>query len=928
MPAELYRDLQKLLSARSMKGFLPMTITVDDMRCEYERNPTLVAFQSPRLTWTFAAVASAAGQRGQCQTAYRIRAASSRQLLATGTADIWDSGRVESSQSVNVPYTGPQLASGQQVYWSVRVWDRDGNESSDSPVGSWRMALLNPEDWHAAWITTTLPRYMDLCPASYVRKRFAARGAVRRATLYATARGLYEPHLNGVRVGDHLLTPGWTDYNIRIMYQSYDVTDLVNPGENVLGAILGDGWFCGYVGFDRKTGSYGSRPQFLCQLDIEYADGTRESVVSSDAWKSSYGPIEYSDFLIGEAYDARLELGVWCLPGFDDSKWVPVHVEESTGDMKPALVPHIGPPVRVTQELPSLSVTQPVHGTYLFDVGQNMTGWVRLKVSGPAGSIVRIRHGEMLNPDGTLYTTNLRFARATDTYILKGDGVEIYEPRFTFHGFRYVELTGFPVSPGTSAPAKDCITGIAIESDAECSGDFHCSSELVNQLYQNIVWGQRGNFLSVPTDCPQRDERLGWMGDAQIFVRTACYNRDVATFFEKWVVDVADAQLPEGSFTDIVPTMANHVIKVVPGAPAWADAGVIVPWTVAQVYDDMRLFESHYESMTRWIDFLTASNPDFIWSNIQGNNFGDWLSIEADTDKTLLATAYFAYDASLMARIATHLGKSDDATRYTELFNKIKAAFQQKFVGTGGILTGDTQTAYVLALRFNLLAPEMIAVAAKHLVENIRGKGNHLSTGFVGVGYLCPVLSDAGYNDVAYTLLLNETFPSWGYSIRNGATTIWERWDGWTEMNGFQTPDMNSFNHYSLGSVGEWLFGYVAGIDMAADARGFDKIVLRPRPDARLTRARASYRSVHGTISSDWSYDGRKFEWTINVPVNTTARVCVPSNTSDEVTEGSEPAPQAEGVKSLQVEPGCAIYEVGAGTYRFESLFSGITNPD
>ena len=542
--------------------------------------------------------------------------------------------------------------------------------------------------------------------------------------------------------------------------------------------------------------------------------------------------------------------------------------------------------MRVTEELKPVAVTQPMPGSYLFDLGQNMVGWARLKVQGPAGTVVRLRFGEMLSPNGTLYVDNLRGAKATDTYILSGNGAETYEPSFTFHGFRYVEVTGYP-----GEPSLDVITGCVLHSDIPRTGAFECSDPLVNQLVQNIDWGQRGNFLSIPTDCPQRDERLGWLGDAQVFVRTAAGNREVAAFFEKWMDDVADAQSPEGGFSDVAPRLVDFA----DGAPAWGDAGVIVPWTIYQMYGDTRLLQTHYSAMVRWINYLDGANPEHLWLNRRSNDFGDWLSIDDDTDKGVLATAYFAYDAWLMAEIAAKLGHAEDAARFSALFENIKAAFKAAYVSPTAEIKSGTQTAYVLALRFGLLPEPLRPLAAQHLVRAIEAKDWHLSTGFIGVGYLCPVLTEAGYADVAYTLLLNTTFPSWGYSITQGATTIWERWDGWTEDKGFQDVGMNSFNHYSLGSVGEWLQRYVAGIDLDPDTPGFARIRIQPRPDRRLSFVRASFESIRGRIQSHWTLENDQFTLRVTIPANTTATVILPN---------------------------AETHEIGSGDYEFTSAFS------
>ena len=874
------------------------------LRCEYRTDPLGIDTPAPRLFWTL----DDPGRRGAKQTAY--------QILADDGA-LWDTGKVPSARTTHVPYEGPALMTGQRVSWRVRVWDEGDQESDWSEVALWQMGLLAPTDWTAQWIGFFAGRpQTDLTQPPYLRREFAASKPVARATLSATAQGVYTLSLNGKRVGDAYFAPGWTDYSKRIAYQTYDVTDLVQDGANALGAMLGDGWYTGYVGFNgpgqRQREHYGPRTQFLAQLDVEYADGTRETVGTDGEWRGSVGPILFSDMLMGETYDARLQMPGWDTVGFDAASWTAVQVGDAGSAVSAPLVVQDDPPVRLTEELPAKSVTQPTPGSYVFDLGQNMVGWARLKVSGPAGTLVRLRFGEALNPDGTLYVANLRGAKATDTYVLSGQGVETWEPNFTFHGFRYVELTGYP-----GEPAADAVTGCVLHSDTPKAGTFECASPLVNQLVSNIDWGQRGNFLSIPTDCPQRDERLGWMGDAQIFVRTASCNRDVASFFTKWVQDVVDAQSPEGGYPDVAP----RLVDLADGAPAWGDAGVIVPWTISQVYGDVRLLETHYDSMAAWIEYLDSANPDHLWKNRRVNDFGDWLSIDADTDKEVLATAYFGYDTSLMSRIARLLGKTEDAAHYDALFAQIKAAFNAAYVTDDGRVKGDTQTAYVLALRFDLLPDDKRALAAKHLVADIAAKGGHLSTGFVGVGYLCPVLTDAGYADVAYRLLLNDTFPSWGYSIKHGATTIWERWNGWTADGGFGDVGMNSFNHYSLGSVGEWLQRYVAGIDLDPDAPGFERVLLHPRPSRRLPSVRASYDSLHGLIKSAWELDGETFRWRVTVPPNVSARITVPTSDPSSVLEGGLPAAQSSGLRPAGAEDGAAMFEAGAGDYEFSAAW-------
>ena len=790
------------------------------LKCEYRVDPLGIDERAPRLSWALDSEG-----RGQIQSAYRILVAGSEEDLEAEENLLWDSGRVESGRTVGVEYGGEALGLARTVCgrfasgtgpailrptWGLPssrwgCWrGRTGREPGFPPA----KVLLATWNLPQGKSTTTWPT--DSPRALTCARKFRLQKPVRRARLYATARGVYEVYVNGNRVGDDVLAPGWTDYDRRVQYQTYDVTPLLAEGPNALGAVLGDGWFAGFVGFDPKHRGalYGTRPQLLTQLNVEYEDGSEESLVSDGSWRCSTGPILFSDLLVGESYDARREMPGWAETGFDDSEWYGVESEEIE-DANLVAQPDEG--VRVMEELEAKSVTEPEDGRYVFDLGRNMVGWVRLEVEGEAGTKVTLRHAETLNPDGTVYTTNLRSARATDSYVLGGGGEEVYEPRFTFHGFRYVEVTGYPGEPSPAA-----ITGRVVHSATPPSGSFECSSTMVNKLQENIVWGQRGNFLSVPTDCPQRDERLGWTGDAQVFVRTASFNMDVVAFFEKWMADVEDAQSPEGAFPDVAPLLrGSGLIDLRWGAPAWGDAGVIVPWTIYRTYDDTRIVERHYGAMARWMEYLYEANPDLIRNSRMGNNYGDWLSPKGDlTPKDLLATAYWAYDAKLMAEMAGATGRNEDAREYSDLNENIRAAFEEAYVSPDGRIKGDTQTGYLLALHMDLLSEDLRSSAAGHLVRTIEREDWHLTTGFAGVGYLCPVLTEAGYTEVAYRLLENETYPSWGYTVKNGATTIWERWDGWTEQNGFQSPNMNSFNHYSLGSVGEWLYRYVAGIDL------------------------------------------------------------------------------------------------------------------
>jgi alpha-L-rhamnosidase len=787
----------------------------------------------------------------------------------------------------------------------------DSWRATDNAGANWHNRPIGPTEWPAAqvigpagcepWGALTYSQ-LELPPPAYLRTEFKISQPVQRATLYATALGIVDLHLNGHLVSEDRFTPGWTDYNKRVHYRTYDVTQLLHRGANALGAILADGWYSGYIGWGQERDHYGKKTRFRGQLEIEYGDGSKDIIATSPEWKASNGPIQEADFLMGEKYDARLA-DQWDEPAFDDSKWTPV----ATGaEMEPLIQAHPGPPVRAFALLKPKSLTQAAPGIYVFDLGQNFAGVARLKISGNPGQRIRLRFAERLNPDGTIYTTNLRGARATDTYICRGDGVETWEPRFTYHGFQYVEVTGL-----TTPPDLDTITGVALSSATTDAGLFSCSDPMLNRLAQNVYWTQRANFIDVPTDCPQRDERLGWMGDAQVYIRTATLNEDVQAFFTKWLVDVQDGQRSDGQFPMVAP------LKVAgdDGGPAWADAGVICPWTIYEVYGDKRILEKHYASMARFIDFCqNRSTPDML-PPADFHCFGDWLNIKDETSNRVICTAYFAYSTKLMARTAEVLGKSEDAAKYHELFDKIKAAFNRAYVGDDGRIEGDTQTDYVLALSFGLLDSARRQLAALHLVEDIQKRDWHLSTGFVGTKNLMLTLADIGCNDVASRLIHNDTFPSWGFSIKQGATSIWERWDGWTPEKGFQDAGMNSFAHYSFGAVYQWMVENIGGI--RSDDPDYKHILIDPRADAGLGSADVRYVSIHGPIESHWTREGGKQTLSVIIPANTSATIFVPATRSQKVLEGRKPAATAPGVRFLRREDRAAVFAVGSGIYHF-----------
>jgi alpha-L-rhamnosidase len=873
--------------------------------CEYHKNPLGIDVVLPRFSWQLQT-----DRRGAKQTAYRILAASEETLLSEGKADLWDSGRLESGESIHVVYAGKKLSSRQRVYWKVTVWDEMG-AANEGETSWFEIGLLKRSEWKAKWIGAALSGgSRSTIPVPFLRKTFNLPKGVTSARLYVTALGVYECSINGQTIGDDVFTPGWTDYNKRIQYQVYDVTNLLHEGENALGAILGDGWAAGFVGLGNRQ-LYTDKPKFLAQLEITLKDGNTTTITSDRTWKHQFGPILESDMFMGEAYDARLELTHWNTPNYNDKSWLKVEQAEAP---KAALVATNGPTVKRIEEIKP--ITDPVDKSdfirrkAIFDMGQNMVGWVKLKGTAPAGTSVVLRFAEVLNPDGSLYTTNLRDARATDVYTFKGEGEEIWKPTFTFHGFRYVELMGYP-----GEVSRDTITGIVLHSEMEQTGSFECSDPTINQLQSNILWGQKGNFVDVPTDCPQRDERLGWTGDIQVFVRTAAFNMDVAGFMTKWANDVTDSQSEAGA----VPAVVPGVINLTDGGPAWADAAVICPWTIYLCYGDKSILENNYGTMTKFMDFLVNESPDFIrcapgYKGWMG--FGDWLSINAETPRDLIGTAFLAYDANLMSQIASVLGKRNDASKYRKLFNDVKKAFQNRYLKGGtvtaeqisearklaeqehGISRGNleridygpvksevfntelftpSQTAYVLALHFDVLPEKLRSLASEELVADIKHRDLHLSTGFVGAPYLPHVLSNNGQLETAYTLLNQKTWPSWLYSVTKGATTIWERWDGWTEERGFQNPEMNSFNHYAYGSIGAWLYQTVAGIEIDPANPGYKHSILRPQYGGGLTHVSAKLKTHYGELMSQWNLQNGKFEWTVVVPANTSATVHLPA---------------------------------------------------
>ncbi|MCW1925712.1 glycoside hydrolase family 78 protein [Luteolibacter arcticus] len=895
-----------------------------ELRCEYHQYPLAVCTPTPRFSWKVAPTDPAA--RDIRQAAYEIQVASESEGFEAKS--LWSSGKVTSPATDQIVYAGETLASGDRASWRVRVWGAGSEASEWSPPASFSIGLLNPEDWSALWISakneqsfTTTENVQNfigepsrgklvVTPAKYFRKEFQSAPVV-RATVHATALGVYTLEINGQRVSDERLAPGWSAYQRRIHYQTYDVTKLLRDGKNAIGATLADGWYSGYVAYGLLTDQeglvpgingrycYGVSTAVRVQLKLERADGSSETIITDPTWKASPGPITESDILMGESYDARKELTGWSAPGYDDSNWQSAVCKTGT-DSK--IEPHPGVPVRPIEQMTAKTVVEHKPGVFIFDLGQNISGVVRLKVKGKAGDKVTIRYAEVLHNDGRLSTENLRCARAVDTYILKGDPAgETWMPEFTYHGFQYVELTGFPGTAGL-----DAVTGIVIHSDTPLHGAFECSDPMLNKLYQNMVWTQRANFFEMPTDCPQRDERMGWTGDAQIFVRAATFNADIASFYTKWLRDLNDDAWDYGAYPAYAPRPLARPNEH--HAAGWMDAGVICPWTIWQVYGDTRVISEHWRKMNDFMAWRATRDPELKGAT-DDCSFGDWLSVgNVKTPIPFIDLAYHAYDARLMAEMAAAIGKPGDAAKYQALAEKVTSAFRKIYLQEDGRLTIHNQSAYAIALFFDLIPS---GESAAQLAGLIRENGNKMTTGFLGTRPLLPALSASGHHDLAGVLMQQREYPSWGYEVDNGATSIWERWNSYIKGSGVHEPSMNSFSHYAFGAVCEWMFADLAGIDRAAP--GFDRVRIAPRPTGTITHAAASMETRHGRLGCSWKIEKGKFLAEVTVPPNTTADVVLP--VKGEVSEGGSPATGRPGVRAANGNQ----LTLGSGTYQFSA---------
>ncbi len=895
--------MKKFLFAFSMFQLLVLCaaaqVKLQQLRTENLTNPVGLDILQPRFSWQLISP-----KRNTMQSAYEI-------TVAEANTAVWKSGKVISDSSVQVIYKGASLKSGTKYNWKVRVWDNTNKPSPWSEPAIFQTALLNISDWKASWIAPGYTEDSVMRPSPLFRKEFAAAKKIKTATAYITAHGMYEAKINGKRVGDAYLTPGWTAYKKRLQYQTYDVTSLLNSGSNAIGVTLGSGWYRGIIGFTNGINYYGKDIALLFQLDITYSDGTTATVISDNSWKSSTGAIRYAEIYNGETIDARLEKTGWALPGYNDKDWSGVKMADHS---KNILIATVNEPVKKQEVFKPVKIFTTPAGEKVIDFGQNLVGWVVVKVKGNTGDKIILSHAEVLDKKGNVYLDNLRDAKAQNNYILKGGTEEIFEPHFTWQGFRYLKIEGYP-----GEIKAENFEAVALYSDMEPTGTFTSSNAMINQLQHNIQWGQRGNFLDVPTDCPQRDERLGWTGDAQAFSRTAAFNMNVNSFFAKWLQDL-EADQDNGKVPFVVP----NVLGAVQSSAGWADVATIAPWNMYLAYGDKTLLRNQYNSMKAYVESIRRIAKNNLWNS--GFHFGDWLFYRPDddndgraavTDKYLITQCFYIHSTQLLINAAKVLGHTDDVTNYSKLLDDIKAAFNKEFVTASGRLVSSTQTAYVLALNFDIFPESLRQQAAERLAENIKSYGNHLTTGFLGTPYLCDVLTRFGYNDLAYKLLLQDTYPSWLYPVKMGATTIWERWDGQKPDSSFQTPGMNSFNHYAYGAIGDWMYRKMVGLDTYEDGAGYKHIKVMPHVGGSFTNAAASLKTYYGNTAAGWKIETNKLLLDVEVPANTYATVYIPGENVNNISENNIALSTVKEIKIIGKDDGYTKVEIGSGAYHF-----------
>lgn len=834
-------------------------LVVKNLKCEYLVNPIGIDKINPRLSWQIIS-----DKKNVKQQQFQIQVATDKEFNNI----VWNM-HTFSEKSIHIMYKGAPLESKKRYFYRVRVWSNKEEESEWSDINFWEMGLLNASDWTADWISVKEQKinneFNSRAPFSCSRN-FNINKKVIKAMIYVTSLGLYELQLNEKRIGKDYLTPGWTDYNYRIQYQTYDVSDLIHEDNNKLQATVGEGWYSGYLGWTKRKDTYGSKNALILQMHIYYEDGSSEVICSDESWKEENCNILMSDIYNGEIYDAR------------GSEQISVNNVVILNYPKTHLTAQENEPIRIQDKIKPLSIFKTPNGELVLDMGQNMSGFVRFKVKGDRGQKITLVHGEVLDKDGNFYRDNIRDAAQMVTYICSGEAEEIYQPHFTFQGFRYVKLDGFK----DDVKSTD-FTGIVLHSDMQSIGCFETSDKKINQLQHNILWGQKGNFLDVPTDCPQRDERLGWTGDAQIFAGTACFNMNTALFFSKWLKDLSYNQMADGAVPFVVPdilkgTFANGIGYT---TAAWGDAAIICPWTIYRCYGDENILKQQYESMKKWINYIRCQGEnEYLWNT--GLQLADWLALDNEegsffgaTDGYLVSTAYYAYSTGIFAKIAKILGEFDDYKLYSQLYNSIKEAYINKFFDKDGTLSSETQTAQVISLYFDLVPEQYKEKVAKKLVQLIEKKGIHLDTGFVGTPYLCHVLSENGHRDIAYKLLFKTDYPSWLYQVERGATTMWEHWDSIKVDGSFWDIGMNSFNHYSYGSIGAWMYQNIGGIDIIE--AGYKKVKIAPKLSELLSYTETSLETMYGKIAVRWEVIDKEIDLKVEIPHNTTAAITLPN---------------------------------------------------
>lgn len=867
---------------------------------DYEREQVGITHM-PQFGWIFES-----DKRNVMQTSYELQIA--------GDADfseiIFQSGRVESNASAQVEAAGVKLASMNRYY--VRVKAAAAGEETDWATASFVTGLMDNQEWKAEFITAEEESDADNSKGTYVRKPFSLKGKVKEAFACTTALGLYNFYINGKKVGTDELTPGWTSYLKHLCYQTYDVTEYLKEGDNAMGAILAAGWFKGMMGFDglvKRRNHYGKNAAFLVQMLVRYEDGSEEVFVTDESWTGEDAPVVFAEIYDGEVYDANKEIEGWAEAGTPSGNWK--QVRTVAYDMSVLTAQGSGKVAEI-EEVKAKRIFQTPQGDTVIDFGQNMSGHIQVTAQGKAGDVIELHCFEVLDAAGNVYLDNLRGVKQAMKYTFAKDGEITYKPSFTFMGFQYAKIVSFP-----GEPCLDNFTVYTLHSKMDPTGSIECSNPDLNQLAHNILWGLKSNFVDVPTDCPQRDERLGWTGDAQIFCRTACFLMNTYSFYRKWLKDVEADQTPEGGVAHVVPDIIsgnegdNWLLKQGShSAAAWADVAVINPWTMYLTFGDTEILKQQYHSMKGWIDFMQTHAVDYIWNyKLQ---FGDWVALDAEegsyfgaTPNDLTCTAYFAYSTGLFVKIAELLGNKEDAEKYTDLYNKIVAKFQKTFFDENGIMTAQTQTAHIVALYFGLTPEEYKEKTIQGLLKLLEKENGHLVTGFVGTPYFCHALSQNGHVKEAYELLLKDDFPSWLYQVKMGATTVWEHWDGLKPDGTMWSPDMNSFNHYAYGAIGEWIVRVAAGLEIDETKPGYKHSVIYPRMGGGLDYLKAEYQSVYGAVRSHWEDKGSEAVLHVSIPVNTTATICL---------DGAKEVKDSDGL-TFQTVDNVLQAQVGSGDY-------------